>query len=469
MPEEKKNLLADLHRMQELITMPELTEILNSTIRHDEKNKVITFLGMLLTYTEEDQINVSYIAESSTGKSYIPLELAWYFPEDDVLEYSYVSPTAFFHEYGVMLPDPTDKREGIEEEKRRKIVVINLHQKILIFIDQPHDMLLQRLRPLLSHDRKTLACKITDRRERSGLRTKTVLIEGFPTVLFCSAKPSQEDQERTRMLLLSPETSQQKLKDSILLKIEKESNREAFKQFMEENPQRLKLKERVSGIRTAHIEQIVISETLREQIAQQFFKIHGNLIPRHQRDIGRLLGLIKAVCLLNLWQREQENHILFVNEEDVQEGFRLYSNFSAANELGLPPEVFNIYIELKPMITENGVTRKEFQTLYYQVYRRTLGKKRLDEILNLLQSVGLFTEEPDPNDHRLKRWLPTCQGVYIIAKDTIINTPEGVGKPTEPSTCWICHGLIGGIYESTPEGAAHVHCWQQLLEGRENI
>jgi len=34
-----------------------------------------------------------------------------------------------------------------------------------------------------------------------------------------------------------------------------------------------------------------------------------------------------------------------------------------------------------------------------------------------------------------------------------------------PSTCWICHGLLGGIYEKTPDGPAHPNCWQQLQEG----
>lgn len=175
------------------ISMDKLTEILSSTIKHDEVNKVITFLAMLLTYTEEDQINISFTAESSTGKSYIPLELSWYFPKADVIEYSYVSPTAFYHEYGILIPDPSDTRENVEPEKRRKIHHIDLHRKILIFIDQPHDLLLQRLRPLLSHDRKVIVSKITDSRAKFGLRTKTVKIEGYPTVLFCTAKFSMED------------------------------------------------------------------------------------------------------------------------------------------------------------------------------------------------------------------------------------------------------------------------------------
>jgi len=74
---------------------------------------------------------------------------------------AYSSPTAFFHDKGTW-----------DEEK--EMITINLENKILIFLDQPHNQLLERLRPLLSHDQKELSYKITDKREKLGLRTKNV-------------------------------------------------------------------------------------------------------------------------------------------------------------------------------------------------------------------------------------------------------------------------------------------------------
>ncbi|UCE16214.1 MAG: hypothetical protein JSV12_00935 [Candidatus Bathyarchaeota archaeon] len=407
---EKQHLETTIEDLTKIVTLEEISEILNSTIKHDERNKLITFLAMLLTYTEEDQINISFTAESSTGKSYIPLELAWYFPRRDVIEYSYVSPTAFYHEYGEIMTDPDDTR-NVEEKKKHKIKIVDLHQKVLIFIDQPHDQLLQRLRPLLSHDRKTLVSKITDHKLRSGLRTKTILIRGFPTVLFCTSKFNMEDQERTRLLLLSPETSQQKIKDAILLKIEKESNREKFRKFMESDPKRVWLRKRVTTIATAGTQHLVISEELRQKIANTFFEKHNNLIPRHQRDISRLLALIKAHALLNCWHRETIEKTIVVNEEDVKAGFDLYSEISTANELGLSPEVFNIYIKLRNQIPDEGMTRKDLQKMYYTTFHRTIGKKRLNEVLSILTSTGLFMEDPDPNDRRRKMYTP-CQRVF---------------------------------------------------------
>jgi len=67
--------------VQRPTTLKEIGEVLSTTIMQDEKNKTITFLTLLLTYIDEDQINIGFSAESSTGKSYIPIELSCIFLE----------------------------------------------------------------------------------------------------------------------------------------------------------------------------------------------------------------------------------------------------------------------------------------------------------------------------------------------------------------------------------------------------
>ena len=438
----KEELIAKMRDYIQPVTLEEIKDILNRTIKHDERNKLVTFLTMLLTYTDEDQINLMLSAESSTGKSYIPLELAWYFPKDDVLEYGYVSPTAFFHEYGTMLPDPKDTR-NIEDEKKRKIILIDLSKKILIFMDQPHDVLLQRLRPLLSHDRKVISHKITDRKKVAGLATKTVLIRGYCTVIFCTSKFSMQQQERTRLLILSPETTTEKIQDSILLKIDKESDRKAFHDSMESDPERVWLRGRVNAIKTADIKNIIIPEDLRNEIAERFLAAHKNPIPRHQRDISRLMAMVKACALLNLYQRERPTpHTIIASKMDVEEGFKLYEEFSVANELGLPPEIYNIYEKLKDQIPENGMTKRELAAEYYKTFHRIVGNKQLDQTLDVLLSVGLLTEEQDSEDRRQKRYIVTPSGVFNSDDNNDesinvekINTPRPVSNSHSIQEC----------------------------------
>jgi hypothetical protein len=116
------------------ISSEALLDTLGLTIKYDAENKLATFLCELSAYTENAQFNISYNAPSSTGKSYIPTEIARLFPEDDVMEIAYCSPTAFFHDVG-------------QYDKEKNSYLVDLSHKILIFLDQPHNELLARLRP----------------------------------------------------------------------------------------------------------------------------------------------------------------------------------------------------------------------------------------------------------------------------------------------------------------------------------
>jgi Toprim-like len=192
----------------------DIIETLSSVIKYDDINKLIVFLGMLSAYTEDSQLNIMMNAQSSSGKSYIPLEISNLFPEDSVVKLHYVSPSAFFHE------------EARYDEDLWKNVV-NLDRKILIFIDQQRSELLERLRPLLSHDQKLLESKIVDKSSSGGNMTKTIFIKWYPGVIFCTTLSKLDEQEATRFILLSPEIHQEKINDSITLKIRKESSPES--------------------------------------------------------------------------------------------------------------------------------------------------------------------------------------------------------------------------------------------------
>jgi hypothetical protein len=453
------------------LTIEDLIGVLGSTVKHDDQNKAITFLTMLLTYTNEDQLNLGFLAESSSGKSYIPLELSNYFPSEDIIKLGYASPTAFFHDYGVLMhregipvnfemkPSKEKVKEDLEFEKdnpskediefayKRKMrewkellkgsyYLVDLHQKIILFLDMPHDLLLQRLRSLLSHDDKLITLKITDRREKGGLRTKTVVVKGFPTVIFCSAKFTLSDQEKTRLLLLSPEISQEKLRESLILKIERESDREAFRKRLMENPERQMLIERVKRIKEAKIENIIIPEELRSFIYQKFLEDHKYLIPRYQRDISRLLALIKAHALLNFMYRKRVDNSIIIEQEDVEAGFHLYYGISEANEMGLSPEIYDIYQKTKSYIPEEGITIMHFQKAYFKEYHKSIGYDYAKWILKTLTSVGLLSEIEDSKDKRLKRYvlleekiLPHTQTSYISIPEVYETLRKRITKP----------------------------------------
>ena len=51
--------------------------------------------------------------------------------------------------------------------------------------------------------------------------------------------------------------------------------------------------------------------------------------------------------------------------------------------------------------TTGLLTRKELSTEYYRVFRRTIGKKRLNNILGMLLETGLIQEDKHPHDKRV--------------------------------------------------------------------
>ena len=399
------------------ISPHDLIEILGLTIKKDEENKLITFLCELSAYTESSQFNISFNAPSSTGKSYIPTEIARLFPEEDVIEIGYCSPTAFFHDIG-------------EYQKERRGYLVDLSRKILIFLDQPHTQLLERLRPLLSHDKKEITLKITDKTQKFGLKTKNILLRGYPAVIFCTAGLKIDEQEATRFLLLSPETNQEKIREAIHEKIKKETDANAYQEWLDSDPKRKTLKERIKAIRQEGIIEIKIGSP--EKIEERFFKKNKMLKPRHSRDIGRLISLIKSFALLNLWFRERNDSIIVANDEDIEGAFKIWDTISESQELGLSPYIYELYYKVilsvwneknenrsegfEEITGELGLARQDIIQKHYQVYGRFIADWQLrQQIIPMLETAGLITQEPDPNDRRKMLIYPTTP--LIISKE----------------------------------------------------
>lgn len=390
----------------EPMTPSGLANVLGLTIKRDEQNKVVTFLCQLTAYTENSQFNISFNAPSSTGKSYIPTEIARLFPQSDVKEIAYCSPTAFFHDTSVW-------------DEEREVMIVDLSRKILIFLDQPHTLLLQHLRPLLSHDQKEINLKITDKTQKYGLKTKTVLLKGYPSVIFCTAGLQLDEQEATRFLLLSPEVHQVKIREGISATIYKEADQDKFYQWLEGDPQRKSLRDRIRAIKQEHIKEIKLSNY--DQIEERFLAKRPMLKPRHQRDIKRLIALIKACALLNLWWRERDGSTITANQDDINEAFEIWDKISVSQELNIPPYLYNLYLEvivaawvaknngqvLDPAISV-GLTRQEIQAKHMEVHGRPLNTITFrQEMLPMLETVGLITQEEDPMDKRRRLIYPT--------------------------------------------------------------
>lgn len=437
----------DVSKLQPMF-VDNLIAVLGQTIKKDEINKLLTFLTQLSAYTGDSQINISFNAPSSTGKSFIPTEIAKLFPQEDVIEVGYCSPTAFFHDYGVF-----------DEEKKGYIV--DLSRKIIIFLDQPHDLLLQHLRPILSHDKKEIRLKITDKSQKAGLRTKNILLIGYPVVVFCTAGLRIDEQEATRFLLLSPEINQEKIRQAVLEKIKKEVDPRAYRQALADNPERMLLIERIRAIKEANIQNIKIPSN--DLVTAKFMERAKTLKPRHQRDISRVINLVKIFALLNFPFRERDDEGIIANEHDVCDAFMVWDQISESQELNLPPYVFNFYHDIiLPIYNKKnseqtsgvklGLTRQEIAQEHYRVYGRFIPDWQLrQQIVPMLETAGLIYSESDKQDKRKILIYPTAPlTIFGVA-----NNSESSGG-VDQKKCGACGGI--NFWQRTDSGLVCSAC-----------
>jgi hypothetical protein len=392
-PREEDNI--DISKFKEM-SIGDVCKVLDSTIKKDDANKAVTFLAMLTAHTEESQINIFYNAPSSVGKSHLALSTSDLFPKPDLIILSHCSPTAFFHEQGIY-------------DKEKNEIIVDLSRKILIFTDMPNSGLLEKLRSILSHDQKRSVFKITDKNQKGGNRTKTVVIIGYPSVFFCSAGLRVDEQESTRFIMLSPSVEQDKILQGIQQTITKESDREKFMETVNSDPERILLKERILAIKHEHIDDVKIENTA--LVEKLFLQDTANLQPRQQRDIKKIMSLIKGFTLLNLWFREQEGSCVYASDKDIEDGFNLWSQISFGQDYGLSPYVMSIYTKIiLPLWDESGrfdksdkqpVTRKQLLDKHFRVFHKPLGVQYLrQQILPQLESVGLIMQERGTSDSR---------------------------------------------------------------------
>lgn len=436
--EPKEILRATLHNNKEVPSKDELLETLSTTIKKDDVPKLTVFLSFILTYTAEDQLNIALQSESSSGKSYIPLEISKYFPPEDVKPIGRISPTAFFHMFK-QEKDQTDEdaKDQTDEDAIPEVPKHDFKNQIIIFLDSPSSEVLANIRTLLSHDKKSgIINHTTDRTQKMGYRVKSIEFVNFPTVCFSAVNTNLDDQERTRMILLSPETSDDKINESLRHYSESNRDRKAYYDKLDGNPQRKKLKILVRAIRDQDIEDFLIPDDLSKQILDEFKALTEHRKPRQQRDFKYLNYLIRGWCLFNFYNRDKPREkCLEVTQEDVDFGFWLFNQLSPANDLNLDPRTLEIFRAIIEPSHPDGILFNDILKDYFKKYHRPIGNKRLTkEVLPNLEEQGLLIKEHDANDKRNWRYIPIQLPVKQLTKpieevsEVSEDPPKGMDK-----------------------------------------
>lgn len=394
---EERVALARARKYPEM-SLEELDEILSLTIKEDKENKLIAFLGLLSAFTPEEQLNISFSAPSSSGKTYIATEIAKLFPKDYVKELGYCSPKSFFHEYG-------------EYNKETREYTIDFSNQIIVFLDMPHSLLLEHMRPLLSKDKKVVQHKITDKHNQL---TKTINWNGFFSTIFCSANPRLDEQESTRFIVLSPETTQDKMAQAVVEKAKKSVRPKEYNKNVKADEKRKELIQRVEDISCLGIKEIRLNITENE-IVEAFKQDRPVWKPRHSRDLEKVISLCKSISLLNYWDRRTEEPTAIIStREDFDKALTLWNNVAEPQELNISPYCYQVYKEIFLPLWEiaqqetslipnrkKGVKRPDISKKYLKVYGRSLSDEKLrKDLIPSWENAGLVSKQSDPDDAR---------------------------------------------------------------------
>ncbi len=405
---EKKETVAgiDISKFKEM-GLKDIKEALDSVIKNDDITKVVTFLALVSTYTPESQLNIALSGPSSSGKTYITKKVTQLLPKDDLISIQHASKTSFRHDQG-------------EYIKEKNATIIDFKNKCIAFPDQPNYEILAELRPLLSKDEGEDIIKITDKNRQGGHSTKNIVYKNQPSVIYCTANLKMDDQEITRLIILSPEITKDKLEASLHHSIYYEGGEEKDNSLET-------LKERMFAIKYSNIKKISLSDKQKDHIERFIKGYKDHLVSKDQRDCKKLIYLIHALALLNFPHREIEDGKLYVKDSDVKKGIALWKHLGIAQNYGIQPFLIEVFEKvLIPLFHEKTniveeqkdvcIYRKDIINKYFEVYHEILKKDKFETIIGVLSNMSFIEEGHDDIDRRKITYSLLGEGEKIYNK-----------------------------------------------------
>ena len=188
------------------------------------------------------------MAPTSEGKTYPVEECINFFPREDVYKVGSMSAKTLVRDKGILVDKnlnpiedelrelkkkvkkltkktQEDEKEAIDEEIEKLYkdakTLIDVRGKILVFLEPPDKEVWTILKPILSHDSFEIEYPFVNQTDKDGHETKKVVVRGWPSCIFCSAKDESKwemwSEVKSRFLTSSPNMIPQKYQESTKL------------------------------------------------------------------------------------------------------------------------------------------------------------------------------------------------------------------------------------------------------------
>jgi hypothetical protein len=429
--EEDKKSLFDLARLKELggVKAGDLLAVdpgieekfmlhIGRTVKHDQMTSNLVLKTGLSAYTKEP-LNLFLRGESSIGKTYVVVNSLADFPKEDVWFLGGLSPTALVHDKGDLVDEDGEpitvvskpEKDATEQEKeayrefREKMktshYVVDLQDRILVFVEAPNIETFNKLRPILSHDVWEISYKFTDTSQKGALRTSHVVLRAWPSTIFCSTSEKFIQDLATRSFTCTPETTEAKYKDANVLT----GSKAAFPWQFEEDQDAVLLKAYIAYFRTRakELEAVV-------PYAKAFAATFPARFPRSMRDFKHVLGLIQVSALFHFAQRpvlvrqmkDTQRAYVMATREDYDNTMALWQQVRETTETSAASHHLRFFHEVvEPVASElHTFTVKDLTDAWNAKFPDRKSSDTIRGWVDFLCEVGYMSKIPDPADKR---------------------------------------------------------------------
>lgn len=437
------------------IPIKQIEDYLDTQVK-DDPRLVKQLLRVYFSAYTKSPINMAILAPSSDGKTHATVQVSKIFPKEDFISVGRLSPTALIHQQGILVDEfgnsiedklksldldimeasKAGQKEKVEELKnemkelfKNAKNMVDLNNKVLLFLDNPSPQTYEVLKPILSHDKYEILYKTT--KGDGSLKVKETIIRGWPATIVCSAKNEAKNEVwpeiETRFFMSSPNNTVSKYKNANKLTSQKMGLPNWSSDIYDNSDDR-----KWCGI---YVNEIIQQLKSRKdfwhplyEILDQFFPSNQGIMMRHYK---RLLSFCNVESMINADQRptiqfkNRKNEMVktFVGTlQDIEDAIDVIGNLSV-----IPPEKLkfydNVFMPLfeeinkkQTALTEQegkllgkiGVTSEDLAEKYTSIFSKPITAKQIREsYLNLLRDEGLVYAEQDEDSRRLLRYFPT--------------------------------------------------------------
>lgn len=448
-------------------------KIIKRTVKGEDAGIRIVLYSGLSSYTF-NPLSVAVRAPTSEGKTHLVIVVISLFPREDVWLMGSMSPKVLIRQYGTLVDrnnqpiaedvrrlkkeikiceiqsrkDETkiqqveELRDELEKILRESKYLIDLHGRILVFLEPPHPEVWNILKPIISHDHWEMEHPYVD----TDLKTKNIVTRGWPVCIFCSARDESRwdiwPEIQSRFIIISPNMSKQKYAEANILTFEKlglpdflqdqiiVSNKEI------ETARRciLLLRKRIRSLCSLPDNFEELNHKPNNSVWIPYFEYLARSLPatrgidmRSAKHIGSLLAVIAISKSRFLLDDGEGKLSAIARSEDLIETLRIAQNLVRSDYSGIPVHKIRFYEEifLRFYISKEGpdekdgkieslkgVTTRELSDYYRKVKGKSISPDNLKkQFLEELKANDLIGEVKSEIDGRRLLYYPLAPPV----------------------------------------------------------